>query len=111
VQLTVQAIQIAQTAIYQGQTQTVIAQHFRRTWQPHSKPLPLLRPPGTQPCNPHTRNLPKFQSETVPDGTQMDAGQHFAKHGVKNIGSCTWTRELPPGVRFRRQNGRSCFSA
>jgi len=91
-QLTVQAVQAAQTAIYLGQTQTVSAQEqaiaeMTRQAAEAATPDPNAPPTPTPiPCN-----LPKFQSETVPDGTEMDAGQHFAKTWrVKNIGSCTW---------------------
>jgi hypothetical protein len=89
-QLTVQAVQAAQTAIYLGQTQTAAAQaqavaEMTRQAAAAAKPDPNA-PPTPTPCN-----LPKFQSETVPDGTEMNAGQHFAKTWrVKNIGSCTW---------------------
>lgn len=93
VQLTVQAIQIAQTAVYQGQTQTVSAQQQAdqaATQQAAATSAPAGN--GAATATPIPCNLPKFQSETVPDGTQMDDGQHFAKTWrVKNIGSCTWT--------------------
>ena len=91
-QLTVQAVQAAQTALYQGQTQTVIAQQqadLAATQQAMAVVVPTAG--GAPTATPIPCNLPKFQSETVPDGTQMDAGQHFAKTWrVKNIGSCTW---------------------
>lgn len=93
VQLTVQAIQVAQTAIYQAQTQSAAAQQqadqaaTQSAITATSAPVSGGAPTATLiPCN-----LPQFQSETVPDGTQKDAGQHFAKTWrVKNLGSCTW---------------------
>jgi len=39
--------------------------------------------------------LAKFVSETVPDGTDFDPGEEFAKTWtLKNVGSCDWTDEF-----------------
>ncbi len=91
VQLTVQAVQIEQTAMYQNlaQTQAALEQAAQQNAQQAAAASP--DPNATLTPTPIPCNLPKFQSETVPDGTQKDAGQHFAKTWrVKNIGTCTW---------------------
>lgn len=48
---------------------------------------------------------------TVPDGTQIAAGQKFVKTWkVKNVGSCTWTRAYT--IRYGygdRMNGRDTY--
>lgn len=39
-----------------------------------------------------TCNVPKFQSETIPDGTTFKPGESFTKTWtVRNDGDCTWT--------------------
>ncbi len=98
-QLTVQALQIEQTAMYQNLAQTQAAQEQVQVAQEQVQPTATQQaapsatpdPNATLTPTPIPCNLPQFQSETVPDGTQKDAGQHFAKTWrVKNTGSCTW---------------------
>lgn len=63
-----------------------------------------VQPPIVQPTNTVTATLsltpsatplpcnrPKFQSETIPDGTSFDAGDGFTKSWtIRNDGTCTW---------------------
>ena len=79
-QLTLQAIQQTQTAAIDTQepvpTQKVEEEILET---PTITPTPI-------PCN-----KPKFQSETIPDGTEMDPGETFVKSWrIKNDGTCAW---------------------
>lgn len=81
IQQTLQSIQQTQTAFATATQQPTATLKIEET--------PLATPtitPTPFPCN-----LPMFQSETIPDGTEMDAGEAFVKSWrIKNVGTCTW---------------------
>jgi hypothetical protein len=53
-------------------------------------PLPTLPPPATATSN--CDNAQFIADVTIPDGTTIAAGDHFAKTWrLKNIGTCSWT--------------------
>ena len=86
VQLTIQAIQAEQTAnaapqqmppTLEAPTAQVQAQETSSSGPPTATPIPC--------------NRPRFQSETVPDGTEKNPGEAFVKSWrIRNDGSCTW---------------------
>ncbi len=86
VQLTIQAIQAEQTAnaaprqeapTLEAPTAQVQAQEASSSGPPTATPIPC--------------NRPRFQSETVPDGTEKNPGEAFVKSWrIRNDGSCTW---------------------
>lgn len=60
-----------------------------------SQPTITLAPTATKKTDPTQTPLPcnkaEFISETIPDGTEYDAGDTFTKTWrLKNIGTCTW---------------------
>jgi len=86
VQLTIQAIQAEQTAnavprqeapTLEAPTTQAQAQEASSSGPPTATPIPC--------------NRPKFQSETIPDGTEMNKGETFVKSWrIRNDGTCTW---------------------
>lgn len=86
VQLTVQAIQAEKTAdaapsqeapTLEAPTAQVQAQETSSSGSPAATPIPC--------------NRPRFQSETVPDGTEKNPGEAFVKSWrIRNDGTCTW---------------------
>jgi len=90
VQLTMQALQ---------QTQTAAAAGLQPTLTQESPIAPTATENGggqvqvtpTITSTPIPCNKPKFQSETIPDGTEFDKGETFVKTWrIKNEGTCTW---------------------
>jgi len=86
VQLTIQAIQAQQTANAALQQATPTLAAPTAPAQPQE-----VSPTGPPTATPIPCNRPKYQSETIPDGTEMEPGESFVKSWrIRNDGSCTW---------------------
>lgn len=87
VQLTLAAIQQTQTSVaappQEQPTQELPTLQPQDTLDPNVTPVATATP---IPCN-----RPRFQSETIPDGTQMKSEESFVKSWrIRNDGTCTW---------------------
>jgi hypothetical protein len=105
-------------AIHTEAVATYLADQTRAALVSPSAPVPTFTPasPATETPSsgtPTTIMLPTASTcykllfkkvETIPDGTQMDAGQNFTKTWkVQNNGSCAWA----PGFKFRLIGGEA----
>ncbi|HUV16085.1 MAG TPA: NBR1-Ig-like domain-containing protein [Pelolinea sp.] len=83
---TVQAYQ-TQNAL----TQTPLAPTATATPMPTFTPSATSTPKAAPTSTPQPCNRASFVSETVPDGTKINAGESFTKSWrLKNTGTCTW---------------------
>jgi len=92
VQLTLIAIQNTQTSIASPAQEAATQQPPQPQQQTQPAATAQTDATPTITLTPIPCNRPKFQSETIPDGTQMDPEQSFTKSWrIKNDGTCTWT--------------------
>jgi len=110
-QLTVQALQMTQAADSARVAQAPPAAPATSGEQPSSLSQESSGTSSQQadasgtPCN-----ASKYVSETIPDGTNFNAGETFAKTWtLRNIGSCKWTEnyvfEFEEGTRMGGESG------